>query len=266
MAAVLHLIFGFHASQPLGVPAQNREDSWNQCDQLMRLITMKRCIALLMMAILALSACNGNDTPGQSSEPAPPSEGRGSAPGPPPSDGWTRVQSRNDLSGLRVAPIEEIAWNDDGTIALVRYVSGAEPCSGSVVTVDESDTMVTFTLETGLTPEAAVTLCVAALFNYEISVPLAAPVGDRAVVLTAAGEAAGAGEREQPDPFEGAEFPTDQYVGLTEAEANDLGSIEQRVIRVVAVDGEFFAVTEDFSPTRVNIELVDGVIVNAYSG
>lgn len=227
---------------------------------------MKRRLALLVLLVFAVSACAGSDTPTERTgsvepEPAAPAGG-GSVSEPPLSDGWERVAARDDLSGLRVAPIEEVAFSDDGTVALVRYFSGAEPCSGSTVTVDESDTTLTFTLETGLTPEAAVTTCVAALFNYEIVVPLAEPVGDRAVVLAATAGAV----QDEPDPFEGAEFPTDQYLGLTEEEATELGNIEQRVVRVTAVDGEAFAVTQDFSPTRVNIELVDGIVVVAFSG
>lgn len=226
---------------------------------------MKRPFCLLLLLILSLSACAGSDTPAQPSDPEPAAPGGDSgAPGqePPASDGWTRVLARDDLSNLRVAPIEEIAWNDDGTVALVRYISGAEPCSGSTVTVEETETMITFTLETGLTPEAAFSTCVAALFNYEIAVQVSAPVGDRAVVLAAAGD----GEREQPDPFEGAVFPTDQYLGLSEDEARAMGEVEQRQIRVVSVDGEDFALTMDEVPTRVNIALVNGVVTDAYSG
>lgn len=226
---------------------------------------MKRCTALLILLVMSLAACSDDDSPAQlSEEPADP--GDNTVVAPPPSNGWTRVQSRSDLSGLRVAPIEEISWNDDGTVALVRYLSGAEPCSGSTVSVEETPTTVTFTLETGLTPEAAVSACVAAIFNYEIAVPLAAPLGDRTVVR-ALGESSGDGDAGPPaDPLDGAVFLTDQYLGLTEAEAFELADVEQRPIRIVSADGEYFPVTEDFSPGRVNIELLDGIVANAFGG
>ena len=87
-------------------------------------------------------------------------------------------------------------------------------------------------------------------------------MGNRDVIAVAAATAPPATE----DPFEGAVFPTDQYVGLTQLEAEALGEVEQRVVRVVRIDDEFFALTQDLSPTRVNIEIEAGVVVAATSG
>ena len=196
-------------------------------------------------------------------EPAEPTDPVTGGDIPAPNADWERVQSRDDLDQLRAVAIEELAWNDDFTVALVRYIGPAEPCSGSRVTLAETDTLVKFTLESGLPPDAAVISCIAAILPYEIAVPLAAPLGDRDVDLV---DPADVAAPPPPDPFEGAVFPVDQYFGITEDEAIALAEIEQRELRVVARDGEFFTVTEDFRPTRVNVEIIDGVIVNAFSG
>lgn len=56
------------------------------------------------------------------------------------------------------------------------------------------------------------------------------------------------------------------YIGLTKAAAGDLAASTGLDYRIVAEDGEFFAVTADFSTNRINFELVDGVVVAAYFG
>ena len=75
-------------------------------------------------------------------------------------------------------------------------------------------------------------ICIAAILPYEIAVPLAAPLGDREIELVDPSEVAAP---PPTDPFEGAVFPTDQYLGLTEAEAAELAAIEQRPLRIVAL-------------------------------
>jgi hypothetical protein len=55
-------------------------------------------------------------------------------------------------------------------------------------------------------------------------------------------------------------------VGMTEGDA--LEAIEEAglIARVVAEDGEYFAVTEDYVTTRVNLVLVGGVVTEATAG
>ena len=50
-------------------------------------------------------------------------------------------------------------------------------------------------------------------------------------------------------------------VGLSEAEAQDAAEAEGWTLRVARRDGEDLAVTEDFSPTRVNVAVADGTVV-----
>lgn len=53
------------------------------------------------------------------------------------------------------------------------------------------------------------------------------------------------------------------FLGLTEGEAYDLAAAHGLTVRVVGRDGECFAVTLDLRDDRINLELVDGVVVGA---
>jgi hypothetical protein len=50
------------------------------------------------------------------------------------------------------------------------------------------------------------------------------------------------------------------YVGLSETMAQVRATKERRASRVVAKDGESFPVTDDYSPSRVNLEIRGGVV------
>ena len=53
--------------------------------------------------------------------------------------------------------------------------------------------------------------------------------------------------------------------GLSEAEATDVASANGWTIRVVRIDGEDLAVTADYSDTRVNVAVADGVVTEVLS-
>jgi hypothetical protein len=55
-------------------------------------------------------------------------------------------------------------------------------------------------------------------------------------------------------------------IGMTEADALDAIEAAGLIARVVAKDGEYFAVTEDYVTTRVNLVLMDGVVTEATAG
>jgi hypothetical protein len=57
----------------------------------------------------------------------------------------------------------------------------------------------------------------------------------------------------------------DTWVGLTETEAVAAAEAAAATLRVVSYDGVEFPVTADWSPTRVNVEVVDGVVVAVVS-
>jgi hypothetical protein len=55
-------------------------------------------------------------------------------------------------------------------------------------------------------------------------------------------------------------------VGMTEAEAEAAVTAANHTFRVVARDGEQFAVTEDYSPTRINVTVVGEKVTEATIG
>jgi hypothetical protein len=59
----------------------------------------------------------------------------------------------------------------------------------------------------------------------------------------------------------------DQFgiVGLAVDEATKVLDVEGLTLRVVIEDGAGLAVTEDFSTSRVNVEVADGVVVAVVS-
>ena len=61
--------------------------------------------------------------------------------------------------------------------------------------------------------------------------------------------------------------PGDQYgiVGRSVDEATEVLDGQGLTLRVVIEDGEALAVTEDFSTSRVNVEVADGVVVAVVS-
>ena len=181
----------------------------------------------------------------------------------PPADaGWQRIEPMLDLLDPSPAQPDELLIAPDGRTVLVRFWNGVEPCSGARVTVTELGDTVEVVLETGANPNAATMTCIALAAAYEIAVPLAEPLGDRQLVaLVPAG-----GEPPANDPLDGAVFGTEQYLGLTLEEAEALAEVEQRPFRIGRIDDEFFALTEDYRPERVTVDIEAGVVVAAISG
>lgn len=239
----------------------------------MHLFTRTVRALLLATGLLLLASCGGSSDGGESSQPITQddidqddiSQDAGGQDPAAPIDAaagdYVRTTSRPDLLSPTPATIDELVAGD-GENVLVRYMNGAEPCAWARVTTTETNTTVEVLLETGLNPDAAAMSCIAQISAYEIEAQLTAPVGDRELIASSAGLLPPAVE----DPLDGAVFPTDQYLGLTESEAMALGDVEQRVVRVARIDDENFMLTEDFRPSRVNIEIEAGVVVTATSG
>lgn len=59
---------------------------------------------------------------------------------------------------------------------------------------------------------------------------------------------------------------TDQYLGLTEQEAEKLAKDNAFTIRVAGRDGECYALTMDYRTDRVNVYLEDGTVTAATIG
>lgn len=188
------------------------------------------------------------------SPPRPP------APSEDPDTGWQRIEPMRNLLDPRPAQPEELLIASDGRTVLIRFWNGVPPCSGARASVTETATTVEVLLETGANPNAATMTCIALAGAYELAVPLDAPLAGRDLVATSA-PAPPPG-----DPFEGAEFSTDQYLGLTLAEAEDLARVEQRPFRIGRIDDEQFALTMDFVANRVTVEVEAGIVVSAMGG
>lgn len=135
--------------------------------------------------IIAVSDPSGEDTPAETTEDDtmddqpvtdPATDGR-----------WERTRTRSDLIQTQPAtPIEVVVDPDDDAVVLVRYEGAAEPCSGVDVELIESDDAVEVQLISGLDPDVAAMSCIAGVFDYEVAVPLSAPLGDRSLRIAAA--------------------------------------------------------------------------------
>ena len=54
-----------------------------------------------------------------------------------------------------------------------------------------------------------------------------------------------------------------QVVGMTKQAAIDYLEKQERVVRIAYEDGEYFALTEDYTDSRVNLEILVGLVVGA---
>lgn len=69
-----------------------------------------------------------------------------------------------------------------------------------------------------------------------------------------------------PAPGDPADSPIADYIGLTEIEAAALADSRGVDFRVASIDGEPQMLTMDFIEDRVNVDLVDGVVVSGLLG
>jgi hypothetical protein len=60
-------------------------------------------------------------------------------------------------------------------------------------------------------------------------------------------------------------FATEQLLGLALPDAERLAGESDCAVRVVERDGEPLAVTMDFSPTRINVAVEDGLVTEVQS-
>ena len=126
--------------------------------------------------------------------------------------------------------------------------------------ITETPDAVVVELVVGITDDALARSCVAGEFDLRVGVQLVEPLGDRFVDWT--------------DPAPGDEEPilvtpdlsTDDFLGLTVAEAQEIAEMNVLDWRVTRDGDEFFAVTEDYRPERLNFELDDGVITRVTLG
>lgn len=228
---------------------------------------------------------------GNSDDEIPPVDEEGPTPDPVVEDdaGYEPTIAMDDLTAPQAHPIDEVVVSDDGLTLGVRYQASTEPCSGARAVVAEDDTTVTVTLESGLHPDAASMSCIQQIVAYELAVALEAPLGDRDLAFDGADAGSGDdgddttsdnggnddaandggddGDDDQGDGMsdDGLSAP-EAFVGLSIDEATALADREGRAWRIARQDDEQFALTEDYSPDRVNFEVDGGTVTVATAG
>ncbi len=165
------------------------------------------------------------------------------------------------VSGVITAPVEVVADPVDDRLIFARFVGGDPNCTAArLEVITETPDTVVVELVVGITDDALVRSCVAGEFALRVGVQLGEALGDRGVDWT--------------DPAPGDDEPilvtpdlsTADFVGLTIAEATEIAETNIIDWRIVREDDEFFAVTDDYRPDRLNFELDDGVITRVTLG
>ena len=179
---------------------------------------------------------------------------------PPAPTGDETVITNDVIVDPRVTSASELLLNpDDDTELWVRFVGGDPNCTAASVTVlTETPDLVEVELMVGITEDALARSCMAGEFNLRVNVPLFESATGKTLFAVP-----GAGQEPvllTPD------LSAEDFVGLTQDEALALADDNGLDNRVVRVDEEFFAVTEDFRPSRINFEIDGGIVTTVTLG
>ncbi len=165
------------------------------------------------------------------------------------------------VSGVLANPVEVVADPVDDRLIFARFVGGDPNCTAARLDViSETPDIVVVELVVGITDDALVRSCLAGEFDLRVGVQLSEPLGDRLVDW--ADPAPGDGEPILVTP----DLSTADFLGLTIGEAQELAEADTLDWRVTRDGDEFFAVTEDYRPDRLNFELDEGVITRVTLG
>ncbi len=144
----------------------------------------------------------------------------------------------------------------------VEFTAGDAACTAATAQAFGTDMDVIITLEVGITTDALSRSCLAGQFPQSIIIALDEGLDGRDVVLAEVAKAAPDEPIAEPEaqPFAA------KIIGLGEANAEEAVANEGLTWRVVARDGEDFPVTLEYLEERINVSIVDGVVVDATTG
>ena len=166
-----------------------------------------------------------------------------------------RIITNSTIVDPQIARPTELFLNpEDDSELWVRFVGGDPNCTAASVTVlTETPEAVQIELLVGITEDALARSCQSGVFGLRVEVPLNE---------SAAGKTLSFDESDVVDrPIQVTpELTTDDFVGLTEAEAAAIADENLIQWRTTRVDASSFGVTQDFNPGRLNFEFDDGVI------
>lgn len=236
---------------------------------------MQRFLTPLIALVLALAACGSStsevgtgsgDTPDTTSADTPipvePDGGIGDGAEPLPEQPVNERVITDDqpVDGKVTAPTEVVVNPENDRELWVRFVGGDPNCTAAYVTVlTESSETIALELVVGITSDALVKSCLAGEFNLRVDVALGESATGKRISFVSP-------PVDQDPPLVTPDLSTDGFVGLTQDQAETLADENLLVWRITRDGDEFFAVTEDYSPSRLNFELDDGVVTTVTLG
>ncbi|RZV41183.1 MAG: hypothetical protein EX269_16710 [Acidimicrobiales bacterium] len=143
----------------------------------------------------------------------------------------------------------------------ITFVAGDVNCLAATATASATGQSVIVSLETGITTDALAKSCLAGEFEHTLSIALEEGLDGRDVVLADVPREEGVEATAPPaPPFE------ETLVGMNEAAAQEGAESFGYTWRVMQRDGEDFVGTTDYSESRINVAITDGVITRAWIG
>jgi len=230
----------------------------------------KRTITTLLFALgLAVAACGGDPVPvatdggdddagGEQVLAEPGVDGEPVAEEPAAVE-ETLITDGDAVDPRVTAPSDVVLNPADPTELWVRFTGGDPNCTAASATLlTETPDALAIELLVGITQDALARSCVVGEFNLRVDVTLNESGEGKSISWTQpAGEEA---------PLVTPDLSTDDFVGLTQADAEALADENLIPSRIGRIDAESFALTEDFNPGRLTFEIDDGIVTSAALG